>query len=126
MKKTFTALLALACVYSGAAFGYGCSSLSSDLDWAKTYLDRAANERSFDSAKDHMRRARNALDDVANDARDCGCNEAYSAFDWASTYARRARDASDGDDFVYQYNRAVRGYNSGIDAINRCARNMSQ
>ena len=120
MKATVASLLVLACAYSGMAFGYGCSSLSSDIDWAKTYLDRAAKEQDFDSAKDQMRRARNALDDVANDARDCGCNSAYGEFDWASTYARRARDASDPDDFEYQYNRTVRGYSSGIDALNSC------
>ena len=104
------------------AFAYDCSNLSSDLDDAQRHLKRAAQESNLDRAKDHMRKARYSLDDVASDARDCGCDSAASEFDSASTYARRARDASDARDFNYQFGRTAKAYNYGIDAIDQCAR----
>jgi len=109
-------------ICAATAFAYNCSNLASDVDDAQRYLKRASQESDLNGAKDYMRRARNSLDDVASDARDCGCDSAASEFDSASTYARRARDASDADDFSYQFGRAAKAYNYGIAAINRCAR----
>ncbi len=69
-----------------------------------------------------MHRARGALGDVVSDVTDCGCSDAASEFDDASTYSRRSRDANDADDFNYQFSRAARAYNDGIEALNWCVR----
>lgn len=117
--------LMICVIFSIAAttvYAYKCSNFASDADDAQRHLKRASQESNLNEAKDYMRKARNSLDDVVLDAKDCGCDSAASEFDSASTYSRRARDASDAQDFIYEYNRAVRAYNDGIDAINRCAR----
>ncbi len=109
-------------IISSACFAYSCSNTSSDVDDAQRYLKNASQAYDLDSAKSYMRRARNALDDVVNDVKDCGCDSAASEFDDASTYSRRARDASAADDFNYQFQRTVKAYNAGISALNTCAR----
>jgi len=122
MKLIQLAIGVILSIAGAASYAYGCSSLSSDVDDAQRYLKRASQESDLDGAKDYMRGARNSLDDVVSDARDCGCDSAASEFDEASTFSRRARDASDADDFNYQFGRAAKAYNSGVDAIRYCAK----
>ena len=97
-----------------------CALLSYSVDDARSRLRRAANEDDLDNAKDHARRAKNALDDAAMAALDCQCTVAYSEFDDAARRARRARDADGAEDFADQLNRAIRSYNSAIQALRTC------
>jgi len=99
-----------------------CSMLSFVVHDARTQLKRAASAVDFDVAKSHARRARRALDDAAMAAMDCGCDMAHVEFDSASSRARRARDADELDEFVDSLNRAIREFNSGIDALRICSR----
>lgn len=92
------------------------------VDDARTKLKRAANETDFEDAKDYARRARSALDDAAMAAMDCKCDMAYMEFDSAATRARRARDADDPEEFVDSLNRAIRSFNSAIEALRACGR----
>lgn len=123
MKKQ-SAVVIMFIALNGTALASDCSNISSYIDDAERYLKRASNESSLESAKDYMRKVKNSLEEASTAARGCGCDSAASEFDDASTKARRARNAGDAGDFIYQYNRTVRGYNSGIDALNNCARGM--
>lgn len=99
-----------------------CSMISFAVDDARTKLKRAANETDFESAKDYARRAKSALDDAAMAAMDCKCDMAYMEFDSAASHARRARNADEPDEFVHSLNRAIRSFNSAIEALSECAR----
>jgi len=99
---------------------YSCEMLSSSIDDSRRWLKRAAEETDLDAAKDYMRKAKNSLEETASALRDCGCDFAASEFDDASTKARRARDATDVEDFSYQFDRAVKAYNAGLEAISSC------
>ena len=95
--------------------------LSSNIDDARSRLQRALNTSDLDEGKDQARRAKSALEDASMSAMDCKCNTAYMEFDDSSVRARRARDASDGQEFIDSLNRAVRSYNSALDAMRTCA-----
>lgn len=97
-----------------------CDRVSNDVDEARSKLRRAAGETDLESAKDNARRAKNALEDAASAASECGCSAAYSELDDAASKARRARDAYDSDEFVYQINRSIRSFNAALDALRRC------
>ncbi|HQR21083.1 MAG TPA: hypothetical protein PKV98_09455 [Burkholderiaceae bacterium] len=111
--------LGVACFSAGAST---CDMLRSNVDDARTYLQRAARSSDLDDARNYARRARNALDDAASSARDCDCQSAYSEFDDAATKARRARDSGDADEFAGNLNRAIRSFNDAIDYLRSCAR----
>lgn len=96
--------------------------LSYAVDDARTKLRRAANETDLEDAKDYARRAKSALEDAAMAAMDCKCDMAYSEFDSAASRARRARDADDSEEFVDSLNRAIRSFNSALEALRDCAR----
>jgi len=98
-----------------------CGMLSYAVDDARTKLKRAANESDFEDAKDYARRAKSALDDAAMAVMDCKCDMAYMEFDSAALRARRARDADDPEEFVDSLNRAIRSFNSAIEALRACA-----
>ncbi len=91
-----------------------------NVDDARTNLQRAANETNLEAAKDYARRAKSALDDAAMSARDSNCDMASLEFDTAASNARRARDADSAEEFVYSLNRAIRSFNSAIDALRVC------
>lgn len=95
--------------------------LSYNVDDARSRLQSAARASDLDDGKDQARRAKSALEDASMSAMDCKCNTAYMEFDDASVRARRARDASDGQEFVDSLNRAIRAYNSALDAMRTCA-----
>jgi hypothetical protein len=95
--------------------------LSMNVDDARTKLLRAARETDLEAAKDYARRATSALDDAAMSAMDCKCDMAYIEFDTAASRARRARNADSADEFVYSLNRAIRAFNSALDALRGCA-----
>jgi hypothetical protein len=109
------------CVTSSNAFAVTCDMLRFNVDDARTKLRRAANETDFEAAKDYARRAKSSLEDAAMSAMDCGCDIAYMEFDTAATHARRARDANSPQEFVYSLNRAIRAFNSALDALRMCA-----
>jgi len=99
-----------------------CSMLSYNLDDAATKLKRTLRSTDFDDAKDNANRARRALDDAATSADSCGCSHAYSELDDSARRARRASNASSVDEFNDEIGRAVRDFNSGIDALRSCTR----
>ncbi len=119
-KKTGTAFLALFAL-SSTAHAVTCDMLRYNVDEARTQLRRAANETDFEDAKNYARRARNALDEAAMSAMDCKCLMAHSEFDTAASRARRARDADSVGEFVDSLNRAIRAFNSALDALRACA-----
>jgi hypothetical protein len=111
---------ALSCAVPGAALAASCSMLSSNLDDARSNLERAARAETLEDATARARRARNDLDDASASARDCGCPEAADELDTASSRARRARDASDGPEFTDALNGAIRSYNSALRSLRTC------
>ena len=98
-----------------------CNMLSSNIDDAKTRLQRAARASELDEGKDQARRAKSSLEDASLSAMDCKCNMAYMEFDDAATRARRARDASDGEEYVENLNRSIKSYNSALNELRICA-----
>jgi hypothetical protein len=104
-----------------AAWAQSCEMLSLNVDEARTALQRAARASDLDEGRDSARRAKSALEDASMSAMDCKCDMTYMEFDDAATRARRARDASDGREFVENLNRAIRSYNSALDAVRVCA-----
>ena len=114
--------LSLALAFTPAVgWTQSCAMLSSNIDDARSRLQRALNTSDLDEGKDQARRAKSALEDASMSAMDCKCNTAYMEFDDSSVRARRARDASDGQEFIDSLNRAVRSYNSALDAMRTCA-----
>jgi hypothetical protein len=99
-----------------------CSMLSYAVDDARTKLKRGRQWNNFEDAKDRARRAKSALDDAAMAAMDCNCDMAYTEFDTAASRARRARNADNPEEFVDSLNRAIRSFNSAIEALRVCAR----
>jgi len=91
-----------------------------NVDDARTKLGRAANETDFEAAKDYARRAKNSLQGAAMSAMDCGCDMAVMEFDTAATHAKRARDADSPQEFIDSLNRAIRAFNSALDALRMC------
>jgi len=91
-----------------------------NIDYAQTKLQQTLSETDFESAKDYARLAKNALQDAAISSMDCGCDMAFLEFDTAATYAKRARDADTPREFVESLNRAIRSFNSGLDALQLC------
>lgn len=122
MHKRFLILIFLVAIIPDAE-AYSCDSLSYAVDQSERWLKRASRESDLDSAQHYVRKAQNSLEEAAYAARDCGCEYAASEFEEAATKARRAKNASDVDDFLYQFRRAVRAYNSAIDAISSCEPN---
>ena len=108
-------------VTSPNAFAVTCDMLQFNVDDARTELRRAANETDFEAAKDYARRAKSSLEDAAMSAMDCGCDMAHMEFDTAATHARRARNAYSPKEFIYSLNRAIRAFNSAIEALRMCA-----
>lgn len=102
------------------ASAYSCDMLAGSVSESTRWLKRAANERDLDSATDYMRKAKGSLEDASGAARDCDCDNAASEFDSAATRARRARDADDAEEFIDEFNRAVKYFNYGIDALSSC------
>ena len=98
-----------------------CGMLSYNVDDARTKLRGAANESSFEDAKDYARRAKSALDDAAMSAMNCRCEMAYSEFDTAASRARHARDADSPGEFGEALNRAIRAFNNAIRELQSCA-----
>lgn len=98
-----------------------CDVISYAVDDARMKLKRAAKETDLEDAKDHARRAKNALESAAMNAMGCECDMAYMEFDSAASHARRARDADDPGEFVNSLNKAIRSFNSAILALNGCA-----
>ena len=109
--------------FAPIAHASSCDMLSYSIDDARTKLKRAANETDFDSAKEHARRAKSALEAAAMAAMDCECVMAHSEFDTAASRARRARDADNVDEFVDSLNRSIRSFNSALEALRSCPRN---
>jgi hypothetical protein len=107
------------------AWANSCGMLSYTVGDARNRLKRAANETNFEDAKDYARRAKGALDDAAMAAMDCSCDSAYGEFDTAASRARRARDADDPEEFMDSLRRAIRSFNSALDALRDCARRRS-
>jgi hypothetical protein len=95
--------------------------LSYNVDDARSKLQRAARASDLDEARDQARRAKSALEDASLSAMDCKCDMAYMKFEDAATRTRRARDASDGREFVENLNRAIKSYNSALNAVRMCA-----
>ena len=116
------ALVLALMVFTPIAQASNCSMLSFAVDDARTKLKRAVNETDFEDAKDYARRAKGALDDASMAAMDCRCDMAQMEFDSAATRARRARDADDPEEFVDSLNRAIRSFNSAIEALHTCSR----
>ena len=116
------ALVLALMVFAPFAHASNCSMLSDAVDDARTKLKRAVNETDFEDAKDYARRAKSALDDASMAAVDCRCDMAQMEFDSAATRARRARDADDPEEFVDSLNRAIRSFNSAIEALRTCSR----
>ncbi len=114
-------LSAALCLASSNVSAFSCDMLLMNVDDARTKLRRAADETDFDSAKDYARRAKNALEDAAMSAMDCQCGMAHMEFDTAASNARRARDADTPDEFVDSLNRAIRSFNSALNALRICA-----
>lgn len=117
-----TVSLCLLVIMVPDALASTCSMISYAVDDARTKLKRAVNETDFESAKDYMRRAKSALDNAAMAAMDCKCNLAYIEFNSAASYARHARDADAPEEFVDSLNRAIRSFNSAVEALRECAR----
>ena len=97
-----------------------CEMLDHAVDESRTQLKRASDEDNFNSAKDYMRRARNALDDASMGAMDCRCITAQIEFDDSATYAKRARDASSPKEFNNLLNRSIGSFNSALHALRTC------
>lgn len=117
-----TAILVLAlCLACPNTFAITCDMLPLNVDDARTYLRRAANETDLEAAKDYARRAKRALDDAAMSAMDCRCEMAYIEFDTAASRARRAAYADSVEEFIDSLNRAIRAFNSAINALRICA-----
>jgi len=108
------------CFTSSNAFAATCDMLRFNVDDARTKLGRAANETDFEAAKDYARRAKNSLQGAAMSAMDCGCDMAVMEFDTAATHAKRARDADSPQEFIDSLNRAIRAFNSALDALRMC------
>ena len=104
-------------VMPSSAFPITCDMLGLNVDDARSNLRRAANETDFEVAKDYARRAKRSLDDAAMSAMDCGCDMAFVEFDTAATHAKRARDANTPPEFVDSLNRAIKAFNSAIEAL---------
>jgi len=109
------------CVTSVNAFAGTCDMLLFSIDEARTNLRRAANETNFEAAKDYARHARRSLEDAAMSAMVCGCDVAYMEFDTAGTHARRAGDAYSPQEVVDSLNRAIRAFNSALEALRMSA-----
>ena len=104
-----------------AGWTQSCDMISYNIDDARSRLQRAARASDLDEGRDQARRAKSALEDASMSAMDCKCDMAHMEFDDAATRARRARDASDGREFVENLNRAIKSYNSALDAVRVCA-----
>lgn len=114
-------LLALALVLTPVAgWAQSCDMLSYYVDDARSRLQLAARTSDLDEGKDQSRRAKNALEEASLSAMDCKCDLAYMEFNDAAVRARRARDASDKEEFIKNLNRAIRSYNSALDAVRMC------
>jgi len=88
------------------------------VDEGNTAVRRIKTASSLDEAQTYARRFQSAMEDAAMQMLMCECILVQSEFDDAETYSRRAKNASDGDDFVHQMNRAIRSFNAAVDAIN--------
>lgn len=113
-------LVFVAAVPVPRASAFSCSMLSSAVDDARTKLKRAAEETDLEDAKDYARRAKSALESAAMAAMDCKCDMAYMEFGTAASRSRRARDADDPEEFADSLNRAIRAFNSAIEALRTC------
>lgn len=109
------------CMASSDVSAVTCDMLAMNVDDARTQLRRAADENDFDAAKDYARRAKSALEDAAMSAMDCQCSMAHMEFDTAASYARRARNADAAEEFIDSLNRAIRAFNSALNALRACA-----
>lgn len=105
-----------------SAWSFSCSMLASNLEDARSRLQRAANASDLDDGQDAARRAKSSLEDASGSAADCECLMAANELDSAATRARRARDASGADEFVEELNRAIRLYNVAIHMLRTCMR----
>jgi ubiquitin len=99
------------------ASAQSCSMLSHDVDDARTKLRRAVNETNLEDAKDYARRAKSSLENASMAAMDCGCNLGSMDLDVAASGARNARDADSSEEFVSYINRAIRAFNSSLQAL---------
>jgi len=113
-------LMILLAVGSSSAVAQSCSSLSQNIDDARTELTRARDSNDFDNAKNYARRAKNELEDAELAANDCKCPLAASEFDDAARHAKRARDSDSGSDFANELRRAIRDFNSALSNIRLC------
>lgn len=97
-----------------------CSDVESKADDAYTYARRALRETDFDSAQNHMRRAKNFADDAKSSADDCGCDDAESYADDAYTYARRGYNASNLRELWNYAKRTMGAAEAAKDAASSC------
>ncbi|MDP2248197.1 MAG: hypothetical protein Q8J65_08705 [Nitrosomonadales bacterium] len=121
MRK-ITQLLLIMMTSSLPAMTYAasCDNLREDIKTASDYLNSSQQAKSLDDAKRMMNKAKYAINEIANDARECPCLDAANLFDDAATKIRRASDADVAgrfNDFVKQ---GVELYGAGIDALNSC------
>ncbi len=107
-------------IMPSSAFAITC-----EIDDARNNLRRAANETDLEAAKDFARRASGYLDDAAMCAKD-DCRTAFMEFYNAAIYANWARHANSPQEFVDSLNRAIRAFNTGIEALQSWARKASR
>lgn len=102
------------------ALAQSCPSLSANIDFARTSLQRAAKATDLEDGKNYARRAKNDLEDAEMAATQCGCLMAASEFDDAARRAKRARDADEADAFADELRRAIRNFNGALQALRSC------
>lgn len=115
--------LVLMCTVAGAStivHAGSCDKLRDDIEITSGLINRAQEAKSFNDAKRAMHSAKFAMNQIAEDARDCPCMDAADLFDDAATKISRASDA----DVVGRYNdfskQGVQLYGAAIDALNSC------
>ncbi|CAG0996672.1 hypothetical protein MTYP_02599 [Methylophilaceae bacterium] len=121
MKKITPLLLVLiAGSFPLMVHAASCDKLREDIDTASGLLNKSQQAKSFDEARRVMNSARHAINEIAEDARDCPCFDAANLFDDAATRVRRASDA----DAVGRFNdfgrQGVEMYGAAIEALNAC------
>jgi hypothetical protein len=117
-----TAALVISVCWAGPAGAASCGSLKSNLDDARSQLVRASKSSGAKEGTPYARRAASALSDASGSAKGCGCSRAASDLDDAEAKARRAARANDdeGETYFDELNRAIRYYNSALDALRNC------
>lgn len=101
----------------GCAVTHGASACTSSVNIAADDLNRAGRSTTVDEAQTRARRARASIEMVAVQTMSC-CPMASMDFDDAATNARRASNEDDADQLAYHLRRAIRSFNSAVDALN--------